>query len=248
SDPRAWQVRAGNYEIRTSEEEGELYKVSPSQPPVKFKEGVYSSPIVTADGKWVIVTKVTENWGEPQSIVRINLQTAKEFPVNLPPADIFNAVTFIPAQNKVLVYRAKRTNYYGYRQNQAEDEEEEKSVIPTVKDDKNPSPQTPEYYLIDAATGATQAVKGEFQPLEDLTYRPLQAAASAPDEFWAAIYDKKAKETSVGRYNTKTFAFQPVTKLPDIALDSMDIWVDEKEAKVYFVYAGHLLAAPLTGK
>ena len=25
----------------------------------------------------------------------------------------------------------------------------------------------------------------------------------------------------------------------------MDIWADEKEAKIYFVYQGHLLALPL---
>jgi hypothetical protein len=243
SDPRAWQVRAGNYEIRTSSEEGELYKVSNSQTPVKFKEGYYGSPIVTADGKWVIVTKLSENGGDYQTIARINLQTGKEFPVNLPPADNFDAIAFVASQNKVLVHREKRSPYYGYRQNQDEDEEE-KPVAPD-KDDKNPSPQTPEYYLLDAATGATQIVKGEFRPLETLTHRPLQAVVGAPDEFWAAIYDKKAKETAVGRYNTKTFAFQPVTKFPNIELDSMDIWVDEKEAKVYFVYSGHLLSAPL---
>lgn len=244
STPRAWQVRAGNYEIRTSNEEAELYKVSRSQTPVKFKEGNYDSPIVTADGNWLVITKIGDNWREPQNLVRINLQSGKEFPVNLPPADHFDAIAFISSHNKMLVHRAKRTNYYNYRQNQDEDEEEEKPVVQPAKDDKNPSPQTPEYYLLDAATGATQAVKGEFRPLESLTYRPLQATA-APDEFWAAIYDKKAKETAIGRYNTKTFTFQPVTKFPDIELDSMDIWVDEKEAKVYFVYSGHLLAAPL---
>ncbi len=243
SDPRAWQVRAGNYEIRTSNEEAELYKVSRSQTPVKLKEGNYNSPIVTADENWLVITKISENWREPQNLVRINLQSGKEFPVNLPPADVFNAIAFIPSQNKVLVQRAKRIPY-NYRQNQTDDEEEVKPVVQPAKDDKNPSPQTPEYYLLDAATGATQLVKGEFRPFEDLTYRPLQAS-STPDEFWAAIYDKKAKETAIGRYNTKTFAFQTVTKFPDIELDSMDIWVDEKEAKVYFVYSGHLLAAPL---
>ncbi len=246
TEPRAWQVRAGGFEIKVSHEKSGLYKANRSQPPVMFKEGNYDLPIVTPDGNWVVASKTGENWQEPKSLVRINLQTGKEFPVNLPPADTFNPLTFVASQNKVLIYRARGNKYYGYRQNQ--DEEDEEEVKPNLpfpkKDDKNPSPNTPEYYLFDAATGAVQLVKGEFRPLEDLTYRPLQATDAA-DEFWAAVYDKKAKETAVGRYNTKTFTFQPVTKLPEIKLSSMDIWVDEKEAKVYFAYEGHLLSAPL---
>jgi hypothetical protein len=250
AQPRAWKVRAGNYEIRTSDsytDDGGLFKASRSQPPVKFKDGNYDAPVVSGDGNWVVVSKVSATWGEPRSLVRVNLQTGKEFPVNLPPADIFKSIAFIAAQNKVLIYRAKSDNYYNYRRNPNADEDEENEVKPSIavnRDDKNPSPQTPEYYLLDAATGATQPAKGEFRPLEDATYRPLQAA-SAPDEFWAALYDKKAKETAVGRYNTKTFTFQPVATLPQIKLDSMNIWVDEKESKIYFVYEGHLLSAPL---
>jgi hypothetical protein len=247
--PRAWQVRAGNYEIRSTDseyEEAGLYKVSRSQPPVKFKEGDYDLPVVTPDGNWVVVTKAPESWGEPLSLVRINLRNGKEFPVNLPPAGDFKAIAFVASNNKMLIRRAKRDNYY-YRQNQDNDEDETEEVKPAVqtnKDDKDPSPQTPEYYLLDAVTGATQPVKGEFRPLEDMTYRPLQQT-STPNEFWAAIYDRKAKETAIGRYNTKTFTFQAVIKLPEIKLDSMDIWIDEKEARIYFVYQGHLLAVPL---
>ncbi len=246
SEPRAWQVRAGGFEIKVSHEESGLYKANRSQTPVRFKEGNYDLPIVTPDGNWVVASKTGESWQEPKNLVRINLQTGKEFPVNLPPADTFNPLTFIASQNKVLIYRARGNKYYGNWQNQDdEDAEEVKPNLPyPKKDDKNPSPNTPEYYLLDAATGATQLVKGEFRPLEDLTYRPLQATG-APDEFWAAVYDKKAKETAVGRYNTKTFTFQTVTKLPEIKLSSMDIRVDEKDAKVYFVYEGHLLSAPL---
>jgi hypothetical protein len=253
ANPRAWKVRAGNFEIRVSDsynpEAAGLFKVSRAQAPVKFKAGNYDFPVVTADGNWVIVTKTTGEWGEPKALVRVNLQTGKEFPVNLPPADTFTAIAFIDSQNKVLIYRAKGINPYNYRQNQnADDDEEVAEVKPSVSinkaDAKNPSPATPEYYLLDAATGATQIVKGEFRPLENMSYRPLQPAG-APGEFWTAVYDKKAKETTIGRYNTNTFTLQPVTKLPQIVLDSMNIWVDEKEAKVYFVYEGHLLSAPL---
>ena len=151
-----------------------------------------------------------------------------------------------------MVYRAKGNRNYGNRSEEADGESEEEEVkigmpFPGRKNEPNPSPETPEFYLLDAATGSVQPVKGEFRPLEELTYRPLQPTG-APDEFWAAVHDKKTKETSVGRYNTKTFSFQPAVKLPEIKLSSMDIWVDEKEAKVYFVYEGHLLSAPLLSK
>ncbi|MEP6902571.1 MAG: HEAT repeat domain-containing protein [Actinomycetota bacterium] len=243
-NPRAWQVRAGNYEIRTSySEEGGLFKVRRSQTSIKIKDGNYSSPIVTADENWVIVAKPAAKWGEPGNLFRINLPTGKEFQVNLPPADILKPVAFIASPNKVLIIRAKAKRYNYDGEYQVEQDEEETPVQPD-KNDKNPSPPTPEYYLLDAATGATQLVKGEFRPIQQQTFRPLQMTA-APNEFWAAIYDKKLKETAIGRYNTKTFSFLPVTKLPEIKLDSMDIWVDEKAAKIYFVYQGHLLAAPL---
>ena len=245
--PRSWQVRAGNYEIRNLySETGGLYKISRLQDPIKLIEGNYAYPIVTADGNWVIASKFVEEWQAPKSLVRINIQTGKEFPVNLPSADVFSPIAYIASQNKVLIYRAKGKNYYndGEYQNGDEDDKEEPAPIQPDKNDKNPSPLTPEYYLFDAATGATQAVKGEFRPLEQQTYRPLQTS-TAPNEYWAAVYDEKLKETSIGRYNTKTFTFAPVTKLPDIELDSMDIWVDEKDAKIYFVYETHLLAMPL---
>jgi hypothetical protein len=253
NEPRGWQLRAGGFEIRVSHNQSGLYKVARGQAPVLFKEGNYDLPIVTPDGKWVVASKVEDNWQEPKNLVRINLQTGKEFPVNLPPADAFNPLVFLPAHNKVLVYRAKGNRYYGYRTEESEDEESEEPARPSLliagrnSNNNNPSPQTPEFYLLDAATGAVQPVKGEFRPLQELTYRPLQAT-NAPDEFWAAVYDKKTKETAVGRYNTKTFAFQTLVKLPEIKLSSMDIWVDEKEAKVYFVYEGHVLTAPLIAK
>ncbi|HEY0461310.1 MAG TPA: HEAT repeat domain-containing protein [Pyrinomonadaceae bacterium] len=243
SNPRAWQVRAGNYEIRVSNDETGLYKVSRAAPPVKVRDGRYDLPVVTGDGNWVIAAKPGANYGAVQSLARINLKTGKEFPVALPPADTFKAIAFIASQNKILITRARGNRYANFRPNQSDDDEEA-PVVQANKDDKSPSPATPEYYLLDAATGAVQMVKGEFRPLEEQTYRPLQAS-TAPNEFWAAVYDKKAKETAIGRYNTNTFAFQTVLKLPEIKLGSMDIWVDEAQAKVYFVYEGHLLAAPL---
>ncbi|CAN5570544.1 hypothetical protein BH20ACI4_BH20ACI4_04180 [soil metagenome] len=253
--PRAWKVRVGNSEIRTGRYySGKLFRVSRSQPPALIKEGQFLNPVVSGDGRWAVVTKANGNWYQPKEIARINLQSGKEFKVNLPPADNFYAVSFLSAHNKILLYRGAGRTLSPYEMDSSQftkridyetdvEETVEEETVEQKNDKSNPSPKVPEYYLLDAATGAVNPVKGEFRPLEQQTYRPLQPTNN-PNEFWAAIFDAKTKTTEIGRYNTSGFKFQPVLKVPEIALDSMDIWVDEKEAKVYFVYQSHLLALP----
>jgi len=247
--PRAWQVRSGDSEIRVGEDyyENNLFRVNRSKSAVKIKDGTFSNPLVTGDGKWVVVSKADENdWSKPNKIVRINLQTRKEFPINILPSDTLMPIAFIASHNKVLVYRTKGKFYRtddGLTDYSGEYENEEYYQPPTDKT-PNPSPASPEFYLLDAETGAAQIVKGEFRPLLQQTFRPLQPTGN-PNEFWAAIYDEKTKATQIGRYNDKTFKFQPVRAIPDINLNSMQIWVDEPQSKVYFVYQNHLLGLPL---
>jgi hypothetical protein len=204
--------------------DGDLFKISGGGAKTVFKDGTYANPVVSADKKWIVAAQAEDSFYNPNRVVRINLQTGREYPVNLPPADEFYPVANNAAQNKVLLYRAKDERY-NYQKN-------------------NPSPKTPEYYLLDPNTGGVQPVKGEFRPLEQQTFRGLQPA-SAPNEFWAAIHNEKEHATEIGFYNTLGFSFKPLIKLPEIKLDSMDIWIDEAAAKIYFVYEGHLLAVPL---
>ena len=247
-----WQVRAGNVEIRVAEPyEGGLYKINGSSNPVKFKEGLYANPIITADGKWAVATKAETDWSEPKTVVRINLQTGREYKINVLPSDAFYPIAFIGSHNKVLLYRAKghflRTSGAPIEAAQEISPEESWALRRRGKIKPNPSPKTPEYYLFDANTEAVQLIKGEFRPLWQQSVRRLQPTEN-PGEFWAAIYEKKTNETNIGRYDEKTFRFQPLIKIPDINLSGMDIWVDEKEAKIYFVYLGHLLALPLAAR
>lgn len=255
STARAWQIRTKNGEIHAGNfYDGGLFRIVPGQAPVKIKDGRFINPIVTPDGKWATAAKGGDQWNEVLTAVRINLQTGKEFPVAVPPADAFYPVAFLASHNKFLLYRAKGIyGRYRYMIGEAgadesgEETETVEYIAPYQKraeQKPNPSPKTPEFYLLDANTGAVQLVKGEFRPLRELTYRPLQPTTNA-NEFWAAIYNPQTKMTEIGRYNEKTFMFQAVKQIPDIKLNSMDIWVDEKEAKVYFVYRGHLLALPL---
>jgi hypothetical protein len=154
----------------------------------------------------------------------------------LPNADVYEPVAFLAAHNKILIGRGQ----------QKPNREDEAGPFPRRNSARAEATVT-EYYLLDAASGTVQAVKGEFRPLRQQTFRPLQATG-APDEFWAAIYDEKAKETAIGRYHAKSFVFTAADRLPGIRLDSMEVVVEEKASKIYFVYGGHLLGAPLTGQ
>ncbi|MBA3691914.1 MAG: HEAT repeat domain-containing protein [Acidobacteria bacterium] len=220
--PNANRARVGDFEIYSGylEDQRGLWKMSAAQKPTLIKAGWYYRLTGSADGKWIVASKADETFVEPTSAVRINLQNGKEYKINLPPADKFYPITRIPSRNKILLYRAKNEN---------------------SRFKNNLSPKTPEYYLLDAATGATQIVKGEFRPLEEKTFRPLKSTDNS-NEFWAAIYNEKTKATEIGRYETITFSFKPILQIPEISLSSKEILVDEKAGKVYFVYQGHLLA------
>ena len=87
---------------------------------------------------------------------------------------------------------------------------------------------------------------GDAHPLLQQTFRPLQAAAAvSPDLFWAVIPDTEKTTTQFGLYNARTLSFKPLLTIPQIVFDSMNMWVDEREGKIYFVYEGQLLALPL---
>src|ERR1041385_2844851 len=105
-------------------------------------------------------------------------------------------------------------------------------------------PDRPEFYLLTPITGETRIVSGEFAPLLQEGKRFLQATGKT-DEFWAALPDAPKDQTQVGRYNAKTFSFNPVLTIPHISFDSLAMWVDEKRGKIYIAYKGQLLSIPL---
>jgi hypothetical protein len=184
----------------------------------------YSNPIVTRDGKWVVVSKQDSEEEQPSFIVRLNLQTGREFRVNVAPADELRPVVFLPPLGKVLLKRAKG------------------DYIPTGS--KAQGPERPEYFLLDPATGAVRPVSGDFAPLSEARNRFLQSTEK-PDEYWAAISDDKKTQTQIGRYSFKDFSFKPMTTVPQLMFDSTSMWVDAGQKKVYVVYKGQLLRLPL---
>ena len=183
--------------------------------------GAYGNPIVTADHKWVVAGKSDHAWSEPNYVVRVNLQTGREFRVKLDPANEFVPLTFLPSTGKVLLRRNRLENM-----------------------EKPLGPERPEFYLLDAATGETRLGSGNFEPLVQNGSRFLQRT-DKPDDYWAAIPDKEKNETQVGRYNVRDFSFKPIMTVPHIVFESMAMWVDGNKGKVYVVYAGQLLSLPL---
>ncbi|HEU4767710.1 MAG TPA: hypothetical protein VFS77_10055, partial [Pyrinomonadaceae bacterium] len=204
---------------------GGLWKQVAGGKPVQIAEGLFKSPIVTRDRKWVVLASTDENWSTPSHIVRFNLQTGRQYRVNLEPADSFNPIAFVASHNKVLLRRSKG---------------------PDMRFGRTAAgPERPEFFLLDAATGESRLVTGEFDPLQQTGNRPLQRTEK-PDEFWVALPDHEKNKTRVGRYNTKDFSFKPVMEIPHIAFNSMGMWVDANAAKIYVVYKGQLLRLPLS--
>ncbi len=224
-----WKARAGDVEIRSSSEG--LYKVVRGRL-IKLRKGFYDNVVVTPNGRWAVAVKSGEEGGG--GIVRVDLVTNREYPIVMEGYGQKYPVAYIPTLNKVLVINNER--YYEHGDYGGVDSEKEDAA----PDDVNPAGM----FLLDPATGVMQPIAGEFRPLSQQTFRPLQNA-SKPNEFWAAIYDPEKKETQVGIYDTRVFVFKPMLRIPKIKFNSMSLWVDEAAGKAYFVYRGHLLALPL---
>ena len=201
-----------------------LWKKPGLQKAVRIAGGQYADPIVTDDGKWAVAAKTDTDWAQPNYVVRVNLNTGREYRVAIPAADQFEPVSYVAAHSSVLLRRAKDDNG------------------PSLN--RSVGPETPEYYLLDVATGAARLVQGVFEPLSEEGPRFLQPT-STPNEFWAAIPDRAKNQTQVGRYNLNDFSFKRLLQVPHITFDSMSMWIDEGAARMYVVYQNQLLRLPL---
>jgi hypothetical protein len=165
--------------------------------------------------------------------VRVNLLNNQEFKVENENYPQIEPAAVMLSNKKVLIRYVPYEEYY----------DGEESV---ASEDDAITASEGEIYALDVETGAIEKVKGEVRPLASQTFRPLQKLSASADEYWAAIPSDKA--TQVGVYNSKNLTFKPSLTIPDISFNSMNMWVDEAENKVYFVYKGQLLALSLAKK
>lgn len=219
-----WKSRAAGFEIRATIEG--LFKIVRGRA-VKIRSGGYSSPVISANGRWVMAKKDGDEYGSV--LVRIDLTTNREYAIEIE-KDYGSSYpsAFVPTLNKFLI---ARSNGYDNYQGEVDD---------TTPSDADPATMK----LVDPATGTVQPIAGEFRPLDQQTFRPLQATGK-PNEFWAAMPDDEKNQTQVGIYDTRTFGFRAMLKVPNIKFNSMDMFADEAAGKLYFVYRGHLLSLPL---
>lgn len=223
-----WQVQVGQSRVRAGYvgDDGGLWLCGPEDRLELVSTGHYRRPVASPDGRWVVAGKY-DDWRGPGQVVRVEVASGTEHIVPAAPADKAFPVAYLQSHAKMLLVSER---------------------YPCNPHSKRTSvgPDEAIYYLLEVATGRCEQVSGEFRPLRDLTYRPLQSTG-APHEFWAAVYDKPSDKTAIGRYDTKSFSFQPLTPVPKLRFSSMNMWVDEPNRKAFIVYNGHLLIAKLEG-
>jgi hypothetical protein len=220
-----WKSKAPAFEIRA--DESGLYKIAAGRV-TRIRQGNYSEPVVTSNGRWVVASKFSEERG--YALVRVNLINNREYPVRPENYAATKPIAYIPSVNKVLVTNFGEEDDHG-------GEYEDSSYKPSAYDSGRG------YYFFDPDTGALTLSVGEVRPIAQQTFRGLQPAAAA-GEYWAAI-PRGTAGTLVGIYSTKTFTFRPILKLPKLIFDSTEMWVDTQAQRVWFTYQGHVLSAPL---
>ena len=193
NDRRAWQTRVENDEIRTIRhgEKRGLLRVSRSNNPLQLAEGIYEEPLVTPNGKWIIASKRDGVRGYDPSYL---------IRFNLQTGEE-NRINLEPIYDLTAIAFVPAQNKFLVRRG-------DYSTI------------NKKYFLLDAESGLTQIVKNEIRPLEQQTLRPLQPTKK-PNEFWAAIYDKEKRSTTVRFYNENNLIFKALLEVPEIAFDSM---------------------------
>ena len=224
SESGQWKAKTPTLEIRGNETG--LYKITAGRV-ASVRTGHYGDPVVTANGRWVIATKYSDDAGT--RLVRINLLNNREFPIQTEIYSISRPLAYIASVNRVLVTSFSEEDHHG--------EYEDENYKESAYDDGRG------YYLLDPDTGAITPSVGEVRPIAQQTFRGLQPTG-APGEFWAAI-PRGTAGTLVGTYSTRTFTFKPMLKLPKIIFDSTEMWVDRTTQRVWFTYEGHVLSAPL---
>jgi hypothetical protein len=197
-----------------------LWRLRHDAEPQQIADGLYVTPIVTSDGKWIVAGKhLWEGSKVTQELIRIDVKTLSEHKTGLPITRGYDygVIGEIIGMNRVLVCRLNG---------------------------RGPDEEITECILLDPATGNVETARGEFRPLRQQTFRSLQVSSDGP-RFWAAIPDPRAKKTQLGLYDTKKFAFTPLLDLPEIQFDSMQMWVDEAGGYIYVSYEGQALRLPV---
>ena len=219
-----WQLTIGSKTYRAGSWSGHksgLWRFEHGNEPKLVSEGNYFSPVLSADGKWAVLSACKESWAEPNFVVRVNLETGASDRLAISEADRVEPLAWIEGRG-VLIKR--------YR-------EERVSRDPV-------GPDATEYWLVDPVTGKAEIVQGEFAPLEEYATRSLQPS-QIKGHSWAAVWRDKEAKTEIGLYDEERFIFKPVYAVSGLHFDSRQMWIDEEKLHAFIVYGGHLLRVAL---
>jgi hypothetical protein len=229
-NPWDWRARAGQdtiFAVSNGDHKG-LWRCRGGTEPNLICADPFSQPVVTPDGKLAVARN-----GEGDIVV-VELATGKQSRLDFVMTKGGEVLCYLPAHKKMLISRD--TGFMGKSRRTRVSGGWADVPIPVY-----------EYRLLDPATGKTEVMEGEFAPLCQLTYRPLQPTGN-PDEAWAAIPSEDGNATRIGRYDMKQFKFAPILALPGAIFTSMDMWVDEAEGAAYVVLNEDLLRIPLPAR
>ena len=186
--------------------------------------GHYASPLLTPDGKWLVVDKFDRGGSNPWITVRIEAASRREEAVEVPALHLFRVspITWIDSLHRVLLCRVNSD--------------------PDVPWNL----RKPEFLLLDPATGKFEETPLEFRPTMEQPLRRLQPTRRA-NEYWAAIAEPTASAvtTMIGRYDTRHFRFNPVVQLKGINVQSHEFAVDEQHGFIWMTTDGDLLRIAL---
>src|SRR6185369_11978082 len=93
-----WKARTTGFEMRA--DSTGLYKVAGGKM-TKLKLGNYSNPVISANGRWLILNKFDD--GQGQEIVRYDLVTNHEYKIQFEGYGNLVPRCFIPSVNKFLL-------------------------------------------------------------------------------------------------------------------------------------------------
>ena len=221
----AWMLTAQGIELRTDDDG--LYAVRNGQVK-RLAEGYFGDVRLSKDGRWAAGRRYFE---DEQKLVRVETATGRVVPVE----DGETALRVMGYSQELDRFVLMAQDGDGYEGHHSEYEPE----FPTARDHAGSR-----FMLLHPATGELREAPGEVRPIVQQTYRPLQATGKT-GEYWAALPDSEKDETVVGVYDARFMNFKPVTRVPKMMFDSMNMWVDAAGGRIYFLYKGHVLSVPM---
>lgn len=155
------------------------------------EESAYAEPIVTADGKWVVLAKTDTDWSKPNYVVRFNLQTGQEFRIKLEPADEFDPIAFIPVRDRVLLRHG--SDYYLLDATTGEIQKVSGEFAPLLQEGKRflqPTTQPQEFWAAIPDETKNQTLVGRYN-LKDFSFKQVMAVPQISFESVAMWVDEK---------------------------------------------------------